>query len=363
MAFTADEVANIANSSLELFLDKGKVWAQNIQDKPMLAAFQQTAGSFSGGNENVSLAVKSGQGGLTLAGYTGDDQVDYSNITGTKRVRYPWKEHHIGLKVTLTELKIDGIDVVESDANGSDEGGGDQLAEEVSGREATALVNILDEKNETLLEDYNVSLDHLVHGDGSSDAKALAGIGAFILADPDTGSTGGLGRVANSWWRNRALTAAGGGIVTASATAGGALITAMDKEFRQLGRYAGGLGNVKLFAGSDFIDAYKMELRSNGFYSQQMAKDDEAPDGSMKDPKHGGKQMIYDPTLDDLSLSKRCYAIDMSKRGVKLLYFGKRMKRHNPARPYDRYVMYNGITTTAVMVARSLRSSGVYDIA
>jgi hypothetical protein len=41
---------------------------------------------------------------------------------------------------------------------------------------------------------------------------------------------------------------------------------------------------------------------------------------------------------------------------------GQRMKRHNPARPYDRMVMYNGITTTAVMVARSLRSSAVYEI-
>ena len=107
-----------------------------------------------------------------------------------------------------------------------------------------------------------------------------------------------------------------------------------------------------------------MELRSNGYYSQDMSKDTEAPDGSMKDPKHGGKGMIYDPTLDDLGLSKRCYAIDMSKKGIRLLYMdGNRMKRHNPARPYDRYVMYQGITTTAVMVARRLRSSGVYDIA
>jgi hypothetical protein len=356
MAFTADEIANIANSSLEVFLDKGKVWAQNIQDKPMLKAFQASAGSFSGGKGlTVSLAVKSGQGGLSLAGYTGDDQVAYSNITGTQRVSYIGKEHHIGTKVTMTELKNDGIDVVED--------GADQTTEEVNGREATALVNILDEKNEILLEDYNVSLDALIHGDGSADAKALAGIGAFILADPDTSSTGGLGRIANPYWRNRALTSAGGGIVTVSATAGGALITAMDKEIRQLARYAGGASNLKWFAGSDWIDGYKLELRSNGYYSQDMSRDDTQPDGSMKDPKHAGNQIMYDPTLDDLGLAKRLYVIDMSKRGIKILYFGKRMARHNPARPYDRYVMYNGITTTAVMIARSLRSSGVYDIA
>lgn len=356
MAFTVDEIANINNSALENFLDKGKVWAQNIQDKPMLAAFQQSAGRFNGGNEYVSLAVKSGQGGGSLQGYNGDDQVSYYNPVGTKRVKWAWKEHHIGTKITMTELKTDGIDVIEN--------GTDQTTREMSGREEHVLANMLDEKNEALMEDYNVSLDSLIHGDGTSDAKALAGIGAFILADPDTSSTGGLSRIANTWWRNRALTTAGGGIVTVSASAGGALITAMDKEFRQLGRYAGGMSNLKMFAGSDWIEGYKFELRSNGYYSQNMSKDDEAPDGSMKDPKHGGKSIVYDPTLDDRGLAKRCYAIDMSKRGLRLLYMdGQRMKRHHPARPYDRYVMYNGITTTAVMIARSLRGCGVYDIA
>lgn len=137
------------------------------------------------------------------------------------------------------------------------------------------------------MEDYNVGLDSLIHGDGTSDAKALAGIGAFLLEDPDTSSTGGLSRIANSWWRNRALTTAGGGIVTVAAANGGALITAMDKEFRQLGRYAGGIGNLKLFAGSDWIDGYKFELRSNGYYSQDMSKDEGTPDGSNGYPKHG----------------------------------------------------------------------------
>ncbi|AKR54330.1 phage structural protein [Devosia sp. H5989] len=361
MAFTADEIANIANSSLETFLDKGKVWAQNIQDKPMLAAFQVSAGSFTGGKEVVSLGVKSGQGGGQLQGFDGDDQVSYYNPTGTKRVKFPWKEHHIGTRTTLTELKTDGINVVENGAS--------QTTEPMSDREAQALANNMDEKNEALMEDYNASLDSLIHLDGSADSKALAGIGAFILDVPNVGQTGGLPRAVYPWWTNRAATAAfggagGQGAITVNPANGGALIEFMDKEWRQLGRYAGGISGVKLFAGSDFIDGYKKELRSNGFYSQDMSKDDGTPDGSMKDPKHAGKQIVYDPTLDDMGLSKRLYAIDMSRKGIRLLYMeGNRMKRHNPARPYDRYVIYQGITTTAVMVARRLRSSGVYDIA
>lgn len=353
---TVDELANIANSSLETYLDRGKVWSQNIQSKPMLKAFQARAGRFTGGNEYVSLAVKSGQGGGTLAGYSGDDQLTFTNPTGIKRVKWAWKEHHIGQKITGTELKVDGIDLVEN--------GTDQSTREMSGREMQALANILDEKNADLKEDFDVGLEDLIHGDGTSDAKALAGIGAFILDNPDTGSTGGLSRVANTWWQNRCLTATGGGQVTVSATAGGALITALDKEVRQLSRYAGGSENIKWFAGSDFIEGYKLELRSNGYYSMDMAKGNEAPDGSMKDPKHAGMEITYDPWLDDNSKAKYCYAIDMGRRGLRLLYMdGQRMKRHTPARPYDRMVMYHGITTTAVMVARSLRSSGVYSIA
>jgi hypothetical protein len=63
-------------------------------------------------------------------------------------------------------------------------------------------------------------------------------------------------------------------------------------------------------------------------------------DGAMGDPEWR-QPIVYDPTLDDLGLSKRAYVIDMSKTGLRLLYMdGQRMKKHNPARPYDRYVMY-----------------------
>lgn len=357
---TVDELANIANASLENYLDKGKVWAQNIQNKPMLKAFREKAGRFSGGNEYVSLAVKSGQGGHVLAGFSGDDQLAFSNSTGIKRVKWAWKEHHIGQKVTHTELKVDGIDVVEN--------GSDQSTREMSGREAHALANILDEKNAELKEDFDAGEEELIHTDGTADAKALAGITSLILESPAVGSTGSLSRVANSWWRNRAATAAfalagGQDKITSASTGGGVLISFLDKEIRQLARYAGGSENLMWFAGSSWIDAYKSELRANGYYSQSMSKDDGQPDGSMKDPRHAGHNIIYDPWMDDNGKSKFCYVIDMGRRGIRLLYMdGQRMKRHNPARPYDRMVMYNGITTTSVMVARSLRSSAVYEI-
>ena len=361
MPFTADELANINASALENYIDRGEVWKQNVQNKPLLEALNRSAGRFSGGNENVSFAVGPGQGGGSLQGYTGNDQVAYYNPANTRRVRFPWKEHHIGISVSHTELKIDGVDVLETDAS--------QDTRRVDGREAHALAGLLDEKNELLGEDYTFSLDRLLHGDGSTDVKALAGIQALVFDNPEVGSTGGLSRTSYSWYRNRAATAtyglaSGQGAVSSSAANGGALIAFLDTEIRQLGRYRRGQTRWHWFAGSDFIDAYKSELRANGYYNMSMSSDRTVPDGSMQDPRHAGRQIVYDPTLDDLGLTKRCYVLDLGRRGIRLLYMdGQRMKRHNPARPYDRYVMYNGITCTAVLVAKQLNTSAVYEIA
>lgn len=363
MPFTASELANIANSALDNYMGKGDVYAQAIQNKPMMLAFDKYAGTFSGGKGQVSPAVKSGQGGLTLTGYSHDDVVTYGNPTGVKRLGYTWKEMHIGMGLTHTELKHDGITVVENGAS--------QSTSSKSGREQHALANLFEEKMEDMNEDYAVSWDSLIHGDGSSDSKAIAGLAAFILADPSAGSTGGLSRSSNTWWRNRAATAAanaassGPNAITSSSTGGGALLQFLQEEQRQLTRYARGSRKSMKFAGSDFIGAMEKEFRANGQYAQNGwsgGSSSGTVDGAMPEVVWNNIRIQYDPTLDDLGLAKRMYDIDM--RRVKLLYMaGEKMKKANPARPYDRYVMYRGVTTTAVMCAQQLNTSAVYDIA
>ena len=66
MPLTADELSDINNMALETYLDKGKIHKQDVANKPMLAAFQEKAGQFPGGKENVSFLVGSGYGGGTL---------------------------------------------------------------------------------------------------------------------------------------------------------------------------------------------------------------------------------------------------------------------------------------------------------
>ena len=354
MPFTADEISNINNSSLEAFIEKGTVFKQNVANKPMLKAFDEARGSFSGGNMFASVGVKSGQGGGSLSGYTHDDQVTYYNPTPNKRAKFGWKEHHIGLVVSHTELKIDGVDI--------DDTSGSQTTSKMDGREAHVLADLLDGKNEDLGEDYAKSLDLLVHGDGTSDTKALAGIRAFILDVPATGTTGGINRSANAWWRNRAATTANGNVVTSNTASGGALLQFLQKDLRLLGKYAQGGTRWRFFAGSDFYDAMEKELRANGNYTMDGFMREGAVDGGMAPLKFKGKPIEWDPTLDDLGRGKFMYVIDMKR--LRLFYMnGQRMKKHNPQRPYDRYVMYNGITTTAVMVAQQLNTSLIAEIA
>ena len=358
MPFTAQELGNITNSVLDAYINKREVFKQNVQNKPMLRAFDASAGTFAGGKGNVSLAIKAGQGGGSFSGYTHDDQVSYYNPATIKRVNYAWKEHHIGIGVTHTELKIDGITVVESDA--------EQSTSEKDGREEQALANLLDEKMDELMEDYAVGLDTLIHGDGTSDAKALAGIRSLILDSPAVGTTGGVSRVANAWWRNRAATTAFGGAggqgpISSASTGGGVFLQFLPQQLRQLGRYAQGGTRWRFFAGSDLIDAMEKELRANGNYTLDGFTNEGRTDGSMADLKFKGKPIEYDPMLDTLSLSKRLYVIDM--RRIRLMYMsGEKMKKTNPARPYDRYVLYRGLTTTGVLTAQQLNTSAVYDI-
>lgn len=352
MPFTADEIANINNSALEEFIEKGTVFKQNIQNKPLLKALDDARGQFSGGNQYVSVGVKTGQGGGSLVGYTHDDQVSYYNSATNKRAKFQWKEHHIGTVVTHTELKDDGIDVTE---NG-------QSTSSMDGREAHVLAGLLDGKNEDLGEDYAKSLDTLLHGDGTSDTKALAGIRSVLFEDPTTGTTGGINRAANTWWRNFALTNANGSTRVTSDTTTGALLQALQKQFRIGQKFAQGGVKWKIFCGTDFYDAIEKELRAKGNYTLDGFMKESATDGGMADIKFKGLPIVWDPGMDDISKQKFAWIIDTKR--IKLLYMnGQRMKKHSPARPYDRYVMYNGLTTTCVLMASQLNTSGIVEIA
>eukprot|EP00752_Nemacystus_decipiens_P019185 g17241.t1 len=266
----------------------------------------------------------------------------------------------MGLTMTHTELKHDGISVSDTASNDGTSGH--------SEREKTALVNILKNKMDSFSELHAEQMNALCWADGTADAKAMAGITSIIVADPSVGVVGGFDRslAANAGWRNRARTAAfqakvavtpalsahGGDAVTSSTANGGALIGELQKEWRQLRRYGGKPDTI--LCGSDFLDAYQVEIRANGSYSQTGFQGRQ--DAAMGEAYFKKVHLQYDPTLDDMGLQKRAYIFDSRHVFVEKMEDEWR-RLHTPARPNNQFVMHKSMTSTGQMVAKQCNSA------
>lgn len=347
MPFTVAEVENIANSALDFFIDKGRATAQHIQDKPLLEALRAAETTFPGGKEFISGAVK-GNTTSAIQGFEHDDEVGYSNPANTKRYNYPWKLIHLGIEFSMHECAKDGISIVDT-TNGKGE-------TQHSDRELTALVNILNEKFEDMSEGWDRGFNNMYWGDGSADSKLIPGIRSFIVDTPTAGAVvGGIDQSINTWWRNRALLG-----IDVSTPSNLNLTTALQKEYRQLRRYGG--NPKKWIAGSDFIEGLEKELRSKGNFTQDGWNSKGKTDAGMADISFKGNGIEYDPTLDDLGLSKRMYVMDTRFIKPKVIE-GENMKKHYPARPENKYMFFRAMTYMGGLICNKRNAHGVYSIA
>lgn len=348
MAFSAGELSNIANAALDFYI-KGDAFSQTIQNKPLLNALIGKQKTFPGGKGNISIPVK-GDYTTAIAGYTHNDTVSYANPANLKRAVFPWKEVHAGIAVTLSELKIDGISVADSTTGAK--------TVEHSDRELTAITNLLQDKLEDMGEGWARSFNSMLWKDGSQDAKQVPGIQALVTDVVSTGTVGGIDRAVSTWWQNRSLV--GANKITAS-PANQTLTKTLRSEFRQLSRY--GSKPDLILCGSGFLNALEDEVKEKGIYTQQgFVKNGKTDIGLPSISMMGVGEFVYDPTLDDLSLSKRAYFIDSSKIQLHVME-GEDRKTHNPARPYNQYVLYRAMTWTGGLAATQLNSSAVYEVA
>jgi len=354
MAFTASELASIANAALDYHF-KGQPLPQSIQDKPLLAKLESSRKNFPGGKGDITVPVKGKydfEGAGTppvgsLKGYTHNDTVAYGNIAGIERVKYPWRETHTGWSVTFTELKIDGITVVDS-AFGEN-------TSKHSKRELTAITNIMQDKVETFGEITAKQLNTMFWGDGTADPLGFVGVRYFITATPAVGVTGGLDRATNTWWRNRFASWAVSGATPIE------IPNAFHAEMRQLRRYGG--KPALALAGSDFLDALVKQLRDKGYYTDAGWTRPQSTDIAVADIRYNDLVFQYDPTLDDLggAFVKSCYVIDPKHLYIYAMdqEWGK---DHAPARPHDVYALYKARTYTAQLCSDQLNCHGLYQI-
>jgi hypothetical protein len=349
MAFTAAELASIANAALDYYFEKGKAFKQSIEEKPLIAAMERKAKTFSGGKGDISIGIKGnygdGSGNDVLKGYTHDDQVVFYTPANVQRANYPWRETHIGLTLTNTELKIDGLSLVNT-SMGMD-------TTRHRGREMHVLVGLLEDKIEDLGEQYLRGLNDMLWGDGTADALGFAGVQSIVTETPTVGTVGGIDRAVDVWWQNRAQLA-----IASSPANGGVLAQVLQNEYRQLRRYG---GNPDLFlAGSDFIDALEVEMRANGYYTDSGFTG--GGDMAVGGIRFKGTNIKYDPWLDNNGKAKYGYWLDTSKIGLHKME-GEWRRNHDPARPVDQFVVHRSITSTGQVCASQCNSSGVYSIA
>lgn len=360
--FSAAQISHALATGLDFYV-KGPLFNQGIQDKPLLSKLEAKPKTFPGGNELISIGVKfeTGADGNNdaVSGFSHTDPVGFYNPGKGLRANYTWREHHIGMTLSETELKRHNILVDDKFDNKTRRRGDPGL---------TVLANVMDEALEDFGEQYAKTMNALFWGDGTADLSALSGLRSIILDIPTIGVVGGLANAVYPKWRNRAYTAAfnahstydanfGGNKVTSSPANGGALIAVLEREWLQLRRY-GGKPNVFL-AGSQFIDAMRIEIRANGDYSS--AGFNGTQDPSMGEIKFKGVPIVYDPTLDDLGRSKFAYIF--SDQDIYLYALeGDWRRQRNPARPYDQFVFHQSLLSTGQLIARRRNSSLVIEI-
>mgnify|MGYP007083438616 CR=1 FL=1 len=347
MPFTVEEVVSVMSSIID-FHERGAPRDNIKQARPLSEAMQKSAKSFPGGFQFITTPVR-GSYTSTLNGYSHDDSNPYRNPANNKRAAYPWKELHGGVEITLTELKQEGLSIVDSAMNGATKNHSDA--------ELFRLTENLQQKYYDLKEGTERDFARMLILDGTQDPKVFPGLLSFLLGTPSVGVTGGLDRSLNTWWRNRAT------LSMSTAVPSDMVISRLfQNETRQLSRYAPNW-KPRCFAGSAFLDAWEQEMRSKGTITMVGWSKSGELDPSVSDiaPKGLGK-FQYDPTFDDLGYSKYAMVIDMDAIQLRPME-GEDWKEHNPARPPEKYVVYKARTWTGGMSAKQLNSSGIYSIA
>lgn len=338
-------VANDIASAVLFHYARGPALAQTIQDKPLAKFLNANKKTFPGGNLYISDPVQgkfmSDTAGF-MTGYSEDDSLSFAQAANILRAEYRWYEVHAGLIITWTELKKDGITIVDHNQKS-------EHADIALDRLTDLLENRMDDYGESWARAVNL----MFWQDGSQDAKQVPGVLSLIAENPNAGIVGGLNRATYAWWRNRSALNIQVNPVDQTLT------ETLRREKIQLKRY-GGKPN-QMLCGSDFLGGLRKELQAKGIYTQKGFKGNTDLDiETMSVAEMGDFQ--YDPTLDDLNLSKYCYIFD--SRRIKLRPMqGEDNKILTPERPYNYMVFLKSMTWTGGLQVTQMNCHEVLSIA
>lgn len=284
--------------------------------------------------------------------YTGDDQVTYKRKDTVRKAPFQHYEQHDGFTLNETELANNGI-VMTDDAEAVP-----------TDAEKSQLVNLIKEGWTTTKEGMQENLALDVLQDGSQSSKALPGLDLICSTTPSTGVIGGLSAVDYAFWRNNVSLAI-------NTTTAGTLVDELEKMHRACTRY-GGITPSFIPCGSDFYDALRKDARAvQEINVNAPTSGGVTLDPSTKELRFKGVTVVWDPDFDRLDdvlgaitypWKKRCYLLN-SKAGAILRPFkGRWMINRTPARVYDRYTHYFGLTNDCAITTRKRNSMAVLSI-
>lgn len=336
---------DLINDALAYYV-RGPALSQTMEDRPLLKMFRDKQKTFPAGNLQISEPVQGSYMSDTAGFFTGyqeDDQLSFAQAQNVLRVVYPWKEVHAGLIISHTELKKDGITIT------------DHQKEHDHSDALTRLTGILENRLDDYAESWARMMNRMIWLDGSQDVKQTPGLTSILTETPGAGNTGGLNRANYWWWQHRAFI----GVNALTASADGQNLTRfLRADLRKLKQYQG-KPNTPV-CGSDFITALELEVGQKGVYTQEgFTKENDM--GMNKIKMLGLGTFFWDPTLDDLGYSKRCYVFDSRRIQLRPMQ-DEDNKLITPERPYQYMVFLRSMTWTGAMVATQLNSNAVYEV-
>ena len=348
MPFNPAQLAVSANTAIDYFLKNDPIDQVNVE-RPWLKKLMEGKQQAPGANLHVEQIYISNDS--NYQNYFGSQQVTYNERDGIRQARYAYYNFHDGFGLDEDRLTANGITLTDS---------GESV---VSQAETFQLTNLLKTHYQQLKEGVHDGLHEELLRDGAFDPNACPGLDALVSTTPNTGTIGGLNAATQTYWRNNAS-------LNIAATAG-TLTNQMEIQWRACTRFGGSAPNFIMASGA-FIDAYRRDAKSEVDRQLQIAaRGGTALDSSVSGVFFKGIPIVWNPTLDILDAKfgapptrwdRRCYFINT--KHIKLRpVTGHWMVNRKPARVYDRYVSYFGMTSKYRLTMNKRNSHAVLSIA
>lgn len=351
MAFNVAVAADMTAIQLRKYVapDNAEDIFQHIQDKPLLVRLQEKAKEFGSGANYVSEGV---MGALMYlkpgfyVGISGSDVLVFKSSDGALQSQNQIGWGHCGLQITRDELLQQGVLLTQGKTKTTTE-------------EKGKLLELLDTRSADFSVSAKIARNTMVWGDGTADAKLMPGLRAIIVDDPTAVQVVCGISTANTWWRNISATGVGGAdpkLVYSKADQ--TLTERLSSYDRQLRRYGGNPDSW--FAGSDFCDGVERESRAKGM-NTVTGWYDKKTNIKVKGVMVGEYEIIYDPTLDDLGMSKRCYCFDSERTRLRPQK-GQWASIEDRPEPTDQFIISKSMTDRGAMTCRQMDCNGVFEM-